>query len=166
MLKRNTALCQVGWFWLLNDHLDEGQGINTMEKPYQLILASFFFRHKIMVVTILPIYVSEWVTSERNFDATFWRVLPAVPAIVCRYKSQTYLSASNDNSIIWRADSSRRRNASPQLSGLPNDGVAVRWRQYKRLLNLQTLVPASYQLWAVRCLFTLFQNFVKIGAIY
>ena len=47
---------------------------------------------------------------------------------VCRFKSQSYLSPSSGISIVWRADSWRRRNATPQLSALPNDGDAARWR--------------------------------------
>ena len=43
---------------------------------------------------------------------------------VCRFMSQSYLLPSSGISIVWRADSLRRRHATPQLSTLPNDGDA------------------------------------------
>ena len=55
-----------------------------------------------------------------------WRVW--FLSVTVNIKRLSYLSPSNGNSIVWRADSWRRRNATPQLSALPNDGVAVRWR--------------------------------------
>ena len=36
----------------------------------------------------------------------------------CRFKSQSYLAPSSGISIVWKADSWRRRNAVPQLSAL------------------------------------------------
>ena len=72
-----TQHCTVSSRMVLNEHLGEGQGAITMENLTRwslLLLVNFsFFRHKIMVVTKLPI-LRNW-TSERNFDATFWRVL-------------------------------------------------------------------------------------------
>ena len=48
--------------------------------------------------------------------------------VTVNIKRLSYLSPSNGNSIVWSADSWRRRNATPELSALPNDGVAIRWR--------------------------------------
>ena len=47
---------------------------------------------------------------------------------VCRFQSQPYLAPSIGISIVWRADSWRRRHAAPQLSALqtmemPLDGA-------------------------------------------
>ena len=84
-----TQHCTVSSRMVLNEHLGEGQGAITMEKLTRwslLVVVNFsFFRHKIMVVTKLPILrndVTERVMSERNFfDATFWRVLPGCPCL-------------------------------------------------------------------------------------
>ena len=47
---------------------------------------------------------------------------------VCKFKNQPYLGPSSGISIVWRADSWRRRHATPQLSALqtmemPLDGT-------------------------------------------
>ena len=55
-------------------------------------------------------------------------VIPSQKPVTVNIKRLSHLSPSSGNSIVWRADSWRRRNATPQLSALPNDGVAARWR--------------------------------------
>ena len=70
--------------------------------------------------------------TERKQKSEIWLFIQHRRSIdktsVCRFKSQSYLSPSSGISIVWRADSWRRRHATPQLSALPNDGDATRWR--------------------------------------
>ena len=46
-----------------------------------------------------------------------WKAGPGEVS-VCRFKSQLYLLPSSGISIVWRADSWRRRHAAPQLAAL------------------------------------------------
>ena len=66
---------------------------------------------------------------------------------VCRFKSQLYLAPSSGISIVWRADSWRRRHAPPQLSALQTMEMPLDGGKYGWLLNLQTLTfPTSWGL--------------------
>ena len=51
-----------------------------------------------------------------------------VLAVTVNIKRLSYLSPSSGISIVCRADSWRRRHAKAQLSALPNNGDAARWR--------------------------------------
>ena len=78
-----TQHCPVSSRLILNDHLDVGQGVNTMENltNWSLLLLSFVI--KSWLLQFFQFYVTERVMSARNFDATFWRVLPVfiLPAV-------------------------------------------------------------------------------------
>ena len=65
---------------------------------------------------------------EKNSGTEIFLQAQLLRTVTVNIKRLSYLSPSNGNSIVWSGDSWRRRNATPQLSALPNDGVAARWR--------------------------------------
>ena len=81
-----------------------------------------------IVLYLVPTYFLKNLHFEIHFDVDTFDLIAQIRPSVCRFKSQSYLSPSSGISIIWREDSWRRRHATPQLSVLPNDGDAARWR--------------------------------------
>ena len=62
-----------------------------------------------------------------NFVETSLTAPELVETSVCRFKSQSYISPSSGISVVWRADSWRRRNYTPfylpfQTMEMPLDG--------------------------------------------
>ena len=60
-------------------------------------------------------------------------------AVTVNFKRLLYLAPSSGISIVWRADSWRRRHATPQLCALQTMEMPLDGTKYGWLLNLQTL---------------------------
>ena len=91
--------------------------------PIKLFIHQIIVPMVAMSIIALKIILKNGKAMKREL---FWKYF--TDPSVCRFKSQSYLSPSSDISIVWRADSWRRWHATLELSALPNDGDAARWR--------------------------------------